>query len=123
MKTRYTATVAAVVAGIAIAASSYAGPPETETVVVTGSRALTETDAGRTTYGVPIKEVSLTYRVNVADLDAKTAAGRAEIEKRVATAAKAACDELHRLAMGNPASPDETACVQQAVDAAMKTVD
>ena len=123
MQTTHTAIVAAVLAGLALAASSYASPPDSETVVVTGSRALTETDAGRTTYGVPIKEVSLTYRVNVGDLDPKTAAGRAEIEKRVATAAKAACDELHRLAMGNPTSPDEAVCVQQAVDAAMKTVD
>ena len=123
MQTTHTAIVAAVLAGLAVAAGAHAGPPVTETVVVTGSRALTETDAGRTTYGVPIKEVSLTYRVNVADLDAKTAAGRAEIEKRVATAAKAACDELHRLAMGNPTSPDETACVQQAVDSAMKSID
>ena len=122
MKAIHTGTVAAVLAALMVAVSAYAGPPETETVIVTGSRAVAEKDVGKTKLGVPIKEVSLTYRVNIADLDSNTVAGRAEIEKRVTAAAKAACDEIDRLALGSPTSPDDAVCVKLAVEAAMKSV-
>ena len=120
MRRIHNGTALAVLAALAVGVSADAGPPET--VVVTGSRAVAEKNIGRTTLGVPIKEVSLTYRVNIADLDSHTAAGRAEIEKRVTAAAKAACDEIDRLALGGPTSPDDAVCVKLAVEAAMKSV-
>lgn len=120
MKTIHAGSALAVIAALIVAASASAGP--LETVTVTGSRALTEKDAGKTIEGVPLKEVSLTYRVKITDLDPSTAAGRAEIEKRVTAAAKAACEEIDRLAMGDPTSPNDTVCVQQAVEAAMAKI-
>lgn len=100
--------------------SAYAGPMET--VTVTGSRAVTEKDVGRSNIGAPIREVSLSYRVSAADLDLTSSAGKAELEKRVKAAASAACKELDRLALGNPTSPDDATCVKKAVDEAMAKV-
>ncbi len=93
-----------------------------ETVTVTGSRAVSEKFIGKSTIGADIREVSLSYRVNVADLDLASSAGKAELEKRVKATASAACQELKRFEFGNPVSPDETTCVKKAVDEAMATV-
>ncbi len=120
MKGIHTGSAIAIIAAVAVAASAYAAP--LETVTVTGSRALTEKSVGQTMHGVPVKEVSLSYTVKVADLDPGTAAGKAEIQKRVTEAAKAACKEIERLAMGNPTSPGEAACVKNAVDEAMAKI-
>ena len=110
----------AVLAALAVVVSAYAA--SLETVTVTGSRGLTQKDVGKTSSGLPIEEVSLSYTVKIADLDPNSAAGLAEIEKRVTAAAKAACAEIDRLALGNPASPNDAACVQRAVDAAMAKI-
>ena len=83
---------------------------------------MSEKSVGRSTIGADIREVSLSYRVNAADLDLASSAGKAELEKRVKAAASAACKELDRLAFGNPTSPDDATCVKKAVDAAMATV-
>lgn len=120
MRGIHNGTTVAVIAALAVAASAHAAP--LETVTVTGSRALTQKDVGATTTGVPVQEVSLSYAVKIADLDSKSAAGLAEIEKRVAAAAKAACKEIDRLALGNPTSPSDAACVKKAVDDAMAKV-
>jgi UrcA family protein len=109
----------AVVASLVVGTTAYAAA--LESVTVTGSRAISETDVGRTPTGVPIKEVSLSYTVKIGDLDPKTAAGKAEIEKRVTSAAKAACTEIDKLASG-PTSPDDATCVRQAVKDAMAKV-
>ncbi|MDH4312799.1 MAG: UrcA family protein, partial [Gammaproteobacteria bacterium] len=90
--------------------SAYAGPMET--VTVTGSRAVTEKDVGRSITGVHVREVSLSYRVSAVDLDLTSSAGRAELERRVRAAASAACKELDRLALGNPTSPDDATCIR-----------
>jgi UrcA family protein len=101
-------------------ASAYA---ETlETVTVTGSRMVSEKLIGRTPIGADIREVSLSYRVNAADLDLASTAGKAELEKRVRATAKAACKELDRLTFGDPTSPDDATCVKKAVDEAMARV-
>ena len=100
--------------------SAYAGT--LETVTVTGSRAVSEKTVGKSTVGADIREVALSYTVNVADLDLASSAGMAELEKRVKATAKAACKELERLEFGNPTSPDDATCVKRAVDQAMGTV-
>jgi UrcA family protein len=110
----------AVFATLAVAVSAYAGP--LETVTVTGSRGLTQKEVGKTSSGLPIEEISLSYTVKIADLDPNSPAGRAEIEKRVTAAAKTACAEIDRLALGNPTSPSDAACVKRAVDAAMAKI-
>lgn len=56
--------------------SAYAGT--LETVTVTGSRAVSEKSVGRSTIGADIREVSLSYRVNAADRDLASSAGKAE---------------------------------------------
>ena len=100
--------------------SAYAGT--LETVTVTGSRAVPEKSVGTSTVGADIREVSLSYKVNAADLDLASSAGEAELEKRVKAAASAACKELDRLAFGDPTSPDDATCVKKAVDKAMATL-
>ena len=100
--------------------SAYAGT--LETVTVTGSRAVSEEISGKSRIGADIREVSVSYRVNVADLDLATSAGKAELEKRVKAVASAACNELDRLTFGNPTSPDDEPCVKKTVDKAMATV-
>ncbi len=103
-----------------LAVSAYAAT--LETVTVTGSRAVSEKTVGRSMTGAPIREVTLSYAVSVADLDLKTAAGKAEAEKRVTAAAKAACTELDKMTALNPSSPDHAVCVKRAVDDAMAKV-
>lgn len=110
----------AVLAALAAVVSAYAA--SLETVTVTGSRGLTEKEIGKTSSGLPIEEVSLSYTVKIGDLDPNSAAGLAEIEKRVMAAANAACKEIDRLALGNPTSPNDAACVKRAVDAAMAKI-
>jgi len=83
--------------------SAYAGT--LETVTVTGSRAVSEKSVGTSAIGADIREVSLSYKVNAADLDLASSTGKAELEKRVTAAASAACKELDRLAFGDPTSP------------------
>ena len=100
--------------------SAYAGT--LETITVTGSRAVSEKIVGVSSVGADIREVSLSYRVSVADLDLASSAGKAELEKRVKATASAACKELKRLAFGDPTSPDDATCVKKAVDEAMATV-
>jgi UrcA family protein len=53
-----------------------------------------ETIAGHSYTGVPILDVSLSYGVNIADLDLATRDGPIALEMRVKDAAKAACEEL-----------------------------
>ena len=120
MKRIHNGTALTVLAALAVAVSAYAAP--LETVVVTGSRGLTQKEVGKTSSGLPIEEISLSYTVKIADLDPNSAAGLAEIEKRVTAAAKAACSEIDRLALGNPTSPSDAACVKKAVDAAMAKI-
>ncbi|MFO1394978.1 MAG: UrcA family protein [Steroidobacteraceae bacterium] len=110
-------TVVAISAALVVAASAYAAP--LETVTVTGSRGLTEKQVGRTPAGAPITELSLSYTVKISDLDSTSAAGLAEIRKRVTVAAKSACAELDRLTFGNPKSVSDAACVEEAVAGAM----
>jgi UrcA family protein len=102
------------------ATCAYAGT--LETVTVTGSRTISQEVVGRSSLGGEIREIALSYRVNVADLDLASSAGRAAAEERVKATASAACKELERLAFGDRTSPDDATCVKKAVDEAMATI-
>ena len=75
---------------------------------------------GTTSSGVPIEDISLSYGVSTGGLDLSTAAGAAELQKRVGNAATAACKELGRQYPSSSTSDAE--CVKKATDKAMVRV-
>ena len=110
-----------VLAGILVfaAASGVAMAQKEEAVTVTGSR-FVQTKVGINYTGLPIKDVALSYTVDLKDLDLTTSAGVAELDKRVFAAARAACRELGWL---YPIShPDTPACIKAAADKTMMQV-
>jgi UrcA family protein len=108
----------AVVAAAAAMVSTLALAQQTEGVTVEAVRQAKI--VGRTPSGVPIEELTLKRTVSYADLDLKTQAGAAELEKRVKETAKAACDELDTL---YPLTKSEgPVCVKRATDGAMVMV-
>jgi len=64
-------------------------------VTVTASRP-TEKIVGRTSLGIPIKEVAISYKVSYADLDLATHSGAVALESRISDAARGACKELDK---------------------------
>jgi len=92
---------------------------ELEAVTVRASRVEQER-VGMTSSGVPIYEVSVSYRVSYADLDLKTVAGSAQLEERVEQAAVDACEQID--ARYPKAKPKGEACVKATVDEAMLDV-
>jgi UrcA family protein len=77
----------------------------------------------RTSTGGTIDVISVTHRVNYADLDISTAAGAKALEQRVTSAAKAACQEIKKLyPLADPA-PGNPPCEKTAVSKAMAQVD
>ena len=72
------------------------------------------TDAGRSYAGVPVKNIALSYEVNLDDLDLSTSAGLATAEKRINTAAMAACKEI------GSAHPESTPADAQCASAAAR---
>ena len=89
---------------------------DVEGVIVKGSRMVVE-NIGRSPNGVPISEISLSYKVGYSDLDLGTTEGRVALEKRINDAARAACKEIGRLHPGS--KPDDAGCAKAAVDEAM----
>ena len=78
---------------------------------------LHETIVGRSYAGWPILEASLSYGVNIADLDLATQDGPMALEKRVKDAAKAACEELDQ--KYQLSTPSNEGCAKAATDEAM----
>jgi UrcA family protein len=91
----------------------------TEAVVVKGSRIVTET-VERTPAGIPIQEVTLTYKVSYGDLDPRTSAGKAQLQDRIKEAALAACREIRASHPHVQGTDDE--CAAAAYDEAMEQV-
>ena len=89
-------------------------------VTVQVSRQVSEKTVGRTSSGIPIVDISLSYGVSAKDLDLASHAGAMELEKRVADAAKAACKELGR--QYPESSPGDKDCAKNATDKAMVRV-
>ncbi len=90
-----------------------------DAVVVRGSRVVTET-VGRTPAGIPIQEVTLTYKVSYADLDPTTGAGKAQLQDRIREAALSACREIR--ASHPHVQETDAECAAAAYDDAMKQV-
>ncbi len=109
--------------GIAIAAAavalfgSLAVAQSSEEITVQGTRVMSTKSAGRTSTGVPILDVSLSYGVSTAGLDLASHVGALELEKRVHDAAMAACKEIGKQYPN--ATPSEDACAKAAADKAM----
>ncbi len=105
------------IAACALAGLAVAEP--TDELTVTGSRSVI-TPVGIDYVGALIKDVSLSYHIAVADLDLKSAAGAAVLDKRLSYAARMACDEIGR---AYPVSkPAAAACVRAAIDKARAQV-
>jgi UrcA family protein len=107
MKTRYLATIASLLVGVALAPPVTAqGTPEE--IIVTGR------------YGtVPDSVQSLSQSVSYADLDLGSAAGKAELRKRLNLTARYLCKKLGE---SDTATPPVPTCRAAAVDDAMSRV-
>ena len=115
MKTKLIGVTVAAIASALI--SSMVVAQNLEEITVQGTRVLDTKDAGRSNTGFPIRDISLSYGVNIADLDLATQYGPIALEKRVNDAAKAACDELgQKYPMSTPSNE---ACAKAAADKAM----
>ena len=109
--------VAAAGAVASVLASGAAIAQNAEEVTVQAKRAVTAKVVGRTSSGVPIVDVSLSYGVSVAGLDLTSSAGADELSKRVNDAAQAACKEIGRQYPN--AEPSDAECAKAAADKAM----
>ena len=102
----------AVLSGIAIAQT-------VQQVEVRATRALplTVESGGRTTSGIPIKDVTLSYGVVLDGLNLATSSGATEAARRISEAAKAACEEIGRRYPN--ATPSDKECAKAATDEGM----
>jgi UrcA family protein len=116
---RNTHITAALAALVASALGGNVLAQTTQEVVVTTSK-IVEKSAGRTSSGVPIKDVSLAYGVSPAGLDLSSASGAREFEKRVSDVALEACQELGK--RYPDATPTDAQCAKAATDKAMAQV-
>ncbi len=115
MKTKLMGLAAATIA--AALASGIAVAQNLQEITVQGTRVLDVKDAGRSNTGIPLRDVSLSYGVNIADLDLATQYGPMALEKRVKDAAMAACEELGQ--KYPQSTPNTDACARAAADKAM----
>ena len=92
---------------------------DTGDVIVQASRVNKQT-VGKTSSGIPIVDLSLSYGVSAKDLDLASHAGATELQRRVAEAAKAACKELGRQYPESLPSTDD--CAKAATAKAMVRV-
>jgi len=103
-----------------VALSGVATAQTVEEVKVQATRTLTVESAGRTTSGIPIKNVTLSYGVSLAGLNLATSSGATEAARRVREAAKAACGEIGRRYPN--ATPSDKECAKAASDEGMTKV-
>jgi UrcA family protein len=106
--------------GIAVAAvclwiGGIAAAQSVEELTVQGTRVL-DTKNGEYA-GVPVRDVSLSYGVNIADINLASQSGPFELEKRIRQAALAACEQLGR--QFPQSSPSDGECTTAAVNKAM----
>ena len=119
IKTSLSASTVAIVACGLLTSIAIAQP--LEEVTVQAKRLITtKIVSSRSSIGVPILDVSVSYGVSTAGLDLKSHEGMEEMEKRVNDAAVAACDEIQREYPN--ATPDQASCAKQAAAKAMTQV-
>lgn len=81
-------------------------------ITVQAKRLVSTQVVGRTSSGIPILSISLSYGVSLKDLDVLSPAGMQAAEKRIEEAALSACEDLgHRYP---DATPDDKACAKDA---------
>jgi len=99
---------------------AFAQDQNMDEITVQGTRTVTTKAVGKTSSGIPINDVSLSYGVIIAGLDLASQAGFKEAEKRVKVVAETACKELaKRYPVG---TPSEAECAKAAADKAMVVV-
>jgi len=108
-----TTHLALLAAALAMAAGSAVAQPM-EVVTVEAARS---TKVGQSTYGVPIREVTIRSRVSYADLDLTSASGALELENRIKATAKSTCAQIKVEIPAEGSS--EATCIKAAVDGAM----
>ncbi len=105
--------------GVAMASVSvFAQNPEE--IRVEATRVIDAKVVGRSSTGIPERNLSLTTVVSVAGLDLATNSGAKEAEKRVSDAALSGCREIGQ--KYPDATPDDRACAKSATDKAMVRV-
>jgi UrcA family protein len=72
--------------------------------------------------GLPVEQLQVDRTVNYADLDLTTPSGAAELNKRVAEAAKEDCEQLDTADPIDLSDTDDFSCVRAATDGALKQV-
>jgi len=107
------AVASMLVSGIAIAQN-------VDEINVQGKRVLNTKTVGRTSSGIPVMEVSVSYAVSAAGVDPASSAGAAELAQRVDVAAGAACKEISR--QYPDATPSDAECGTEAAGKAMVKV-
>lgn len=101
----------ALVWGAALAAE------EIQEVQVQANRIVNTKVVGRSPSGVPITEISVTYRVSLGDLNLATHSGATAAEQRLSDAALAACRQIAR--QYPDSTPSDRQCAKEASDRAM----
>jgi UrcA family protein len=108
-------TVAAAVMTGNVSAQDVAMPE-----VTVESHRIVETTIGKTSSGIPIRDVSMGYTVSAKGLDIGTPIGARAFEARVSDAARAACQELGKRYPDSNTTDAE--CTRQATEKAMVKV-
>ena len=106
---------AGALAGLAAASNcAIAQEQQLAQITVTAPREVHKV-VGKSTAGVPIESISLSYDVTFSDLDLTKPAGVSELDRRIDTMAKAACTDLDKL---YPRKPSDQHCVARAIASA-----
>ena len=108
---------AATVAAAAVAGTNAIAQNVAMPEVIVETHRTVETMIGKTSSGIPIKDVSMGYTVTAKGLDLSTPQGSRAFEARIRDAASAACEELGRRYQNSSTTDQE--CVTQATDKAM----
>ena len=90
--------------------------PPPEDSVLTGVTVSVPLTIKRERYGIVSQIVNMSVRVPYRDLDLRTAAGMAELDKRIVEAGAYVCHQLE--VMYPVGSPDEYGCVKEAIGGA-----
>jgi len=107
----------AAAASVAVLACGTAFAQNVEQVNVEAKRAMSTKVVGRTSSGLPVADSTLDYAVSTKGLDLTSSAGAAELARRIHSAARDACEEIHR--RYPDATPSDAQCARIANEHAM----
>ena len=104
-------------AGLPLMAIGGAAMAQPDEITVVAPRDIEQKQIGKTRYGSPIQEISVSYEVRYSDLDLKKTADVEALNKRITHIAKQACSEVTRLPpyAGNRSKQD---CIRKSVKSA-----